>query len=317
MRTIVVGVDASERSLDALALARRLAGRGTGLVLVCAYGSEPILAADGGSAYGRALRADAEATLARLGGEIGSESLAIADRHAAHALQRVAADREASLIVVGSSHKGLRHRVLPGSTGERLLHGAPCPIAIAPRGYRTWRTARLTLVACGYDGEPESRVALGYSARLARMLGGRLLVVRAADPPGPVDAVLALDDYGAAAARGLRRQPADDLDRVIRELDPELAAEGTMVYGSPAEELVHASLSVDLLVLGSRGYGTVRGVLLGSVSAKVIRSAACPVIVVPRGARAPAEEPTERVAASRRRTASSSTSKPSIARPRS
>jgi nucleotide-binding universal stress UspA family protein len=64
------------------------------------------------------------------------------------------------------------------------------------------------------------------------------------------------------------------------------------LYGDPATELVRSSFVVDLMVLGSRGHGWWRGVLLGSVSARVIRAAACPVIVVPRCApEASATEP--------------------------
>ena len=42
---------------------------------------------------------------------------------------------DAGLIVVGSTHTGRAGRVLPGSTAERLLHGSPCPVAVAPKGY--------------------------------------------------------------------------------------------------------------------------------------------------------------------------------------
>jgi nucleotide-binding universal stress UspA family protein len=54
--------------------------------------------------------------------------------------------------------------------------------------------------------------------------------------------------------------------------------------GKPAEVLIALSETVDLLVIGSRGYGPLKAVLLGGVSGQVIRSAACPVVVVPRHA---------------------------------
>ncbi|MGH2973909.1 MAG: universal stress protein [Solirubrobacterales bacterium] len=53
--------------------------------------------------------------------------------------------------------------------------------------------------------------------------------------------------------------------------------------GPPAEVLVEHSQQLDLLVLGSRGYGPVKSVLLGSVSSHVLRNAQCPVLVAPRG----------------------------------
>ena len=285
MRTLVVGVDGSERSRDALALARCLAQTGTKLVLVCAYAADRYRAGDGGASYGRALRADAEAALARLGGGIGSETIAIADHHPARALEEIAARLQASLIVIGSTHRGPLQRVLPGGTGEHLLEEARRPIAIAPHGFSERDHEQLRSVACAFDGAPESRRALAYAAELAGGVGARLAVVRATDPPGTVDATLALDELGAATAHRLRARPMEELRQVVAELDPALEADAILLYGDPATELVRMSFGVDLLVLGSRGHGPLRGALLGSVSARVIRDSACPVIVVPHNAR--------------------------------
>jgi nucleotide-binding universal stress UspA family protein len=119
----------------------------------------------------------------------------------------------------------------------------------------------------------------------AHGFGARLRVMRVVDPPGAVDAILAIDPEGAAAARRLRAQPWNDVQQVVAELDPRAEAETVLLSGDAAEELVRASFSADLMVLGSRGYGTLRGVLLGSVSQRVVRGAACPVMVIPRTAR--------------------------------
>ncbi len=290
MDTIVVGVDGSDRSRDALALARCLARTGTRLLLVRAYAADRDRAGAGGGSYAWALRADSDAVLAPLGGEVDSAAIAITDRHPARALQEVAARTGASVIVIGSSHYGPLRRVLPGGTGEHLLRGARCPIAVAPRGFSGREHKRLRSVACAFDGGHESRLALAHAAQLARDTGAPLEILRVTDPPGPIDATLALDELGAAAAHRIRAQPKEELRLAIAELDPLLEPKGTLLYGDPATELVRSSFVVDLMVLGSRGYGPWRGVLLGSVSARVIKAAACPVIVVPRSAPAPAEE---------------------------
>jgi nucleotide-binding universal stress UspA family protein len=70
----------------------------------------------------------------------------------------------------------------------------------------------------------------------------------------------------------------------VAGLSARLDSEGTVHSGRPANVLIALSETVDLLVIGSRGYGPVKAVLLGGVSGQVIRSAACPVIVVPRQA---------------------------------
>jgi nucleotide-binding universal stress UspA family protein len=74
-----------------------------------------------------------------------------------------------------------------------------------------------------------------------------------------------------------------ELDHAARSVSKRLEAEAMLLEGDPAGLLAsHAAAGVDLMVLGSRGYGPLRRVLLGSVSAFVMRSAPCPVMVVPR-----------------------------------
>ena len=73
------------------------------------------------------------------------------------------------------------------------------------------------------------------------------------------------------------------MERVAR-LNSALESEGTLHSGRPADMLIGLSETLDILVMGSRGYGPLKAVLLGGVSGQVIRSAACPVVVVPRRA---------------------------------
>ena len=85
--------------------------------------------------------------------------------------------------------------------------------------------------------------------------------------------------------------PADQIERESREkFEAEMAAlpggdavESVFVVGDPVKELASRSEAADLVVMGSRGYGPLRSVLLGSVSGRLVGEAACPVIVIPRG----------------------------------
>jgi nucleotide-binding universal stress UspA family protein len=285
MSTIVVGVEESERSLDALALARRIARRADALLLICAYPVDPLMTGEGGAGYARALRAQAEATLARLGGEIGSETLTVPDRHPAHALARVAAEIDAAAIVVGSSHTGRLRRIVPGSTGEHLLEAAPCAVAIAPRGYRRHADRPIEVVACAHDGTPGAQRVLTVAEEIARRHEAALRVVQVVESSEVLDAALAVDPQATAAASRIRERPLHDLHRIVAELAPGLDVDAVVVRGDPVEELVRASSSADLVVAGSRGYGPLHAVLAGAVSGRLIREAACPVIVVPRGTR--------------------------------
>lgn len=285
MLTIVVGVEESEHSLDALALARRLAGRDGTLLLVCAYPVDRPMDGDGGATDARGLHAQAEKTLARLGGQAGSRTLAVPDRHPSHALAQVADEVGAAAIVVGSSAAGSLQRVLPGSTGEHLLESASCAVAIAPRGYREHAGQSIDIVTCAYDGTPEARRVLTVAEAIARRLDAGLRVMRVVGSTGTVDATLAVHPQVAAAARGIRERALDDLRRVVADLHPDVDADAAVLYGEPAEEIVRSSFTADLIVAGSRGYGPLHALPAGAVSGCVIRGAACPVIVVPHAAR--------------------------------
>ena len=73
-------------------------------------------------------------------------------------------------------------------------------------------------------------------------------------------------------------------DEAVGRVPDGVSTESLLLHGDPAETLAEATSDLDLLVLGSRGYGPVKGTLLGSVSARVMAAASCPVLVVPRGA---------------------------------
>ena len=185
-----------------------------------------------------------------------------------HRRERYTGSRRTSsdLIVVGSTHTGHAGRITPGSTAEHLLHGSPCPVAVAPDGYRL-RPAPFERVGVAYDGSAEATAAV----ELARGYGGELELIR----------VWPSERYAMLGAHD------DLLGEIRREL--ESAAErvdGTPVLldGDPAHELIERTRSLDLLVLGSRGYGPLRSVLVGGVSGQVARGAHCPVFVVARGA---------------------------------
>ena len=118
---------------------------------------------------------------------------------AGHLLQTVAEDEAVDLIVVGSTRTGRMGRVLPGSTAERLLHGAPCPVAVAPVGYRDAVDHPLRRIGVAFDGSDEARAALRAGVVLAASSGAQLDVVTVLDVMG----------FGLAGAHGRSRLRPD------------------------------------------------------------------------------------------------------------
>jgi nucleotide-binding universal stress UspA family protein len=291
MPEIIVGVDGSPRSEDALSFAGQLAAvTGAKLALLAAYAPGHRPSRPAGSALREHASEVTRKTLMRMRALVDRESVsthAIADRSPARALHTLAERNDAALIVVGSTHRGRVGRVLPGSTADRLLHRPPCPVAIVPIDYRKRSHEHIETIGVGYDGSEESRAALNAAAQIARCIAARLRVVRVFDASWDATPALMATGTGYVAVhRRLERRAREDLERRIAELPQATLAEAVFPPGPPARELVAQSDGVDLLVVGARGYGPLRAVLSRGVSRIVVRDAACPVIVVPRGARA-------------------------------
>lgn len=274
MNTIVVGVDGSPQSQDAVSFAGRLAGAtGARLRLVCAYRySSPA----GGAEVPierTALREEAQATLTRARAALDAaadvETQTIADPSPARALHDVATRCRAGLIVVGSSHTGRAGRVFPGSTAEHLLHGSPTSVVVVPKGWRARPAAGLAPVGVASDGSPESGVAAAAAVAAARAANAPLHVIHVRDGgnhPAATGPAGVAAELGGAVADGI------EVTHVLRS-------------GPAASELVAASEGLGVLFMGSRGYGPLRAVLVGGTSGAVVRDAFCPVLVTPRGAK--------------------------------
>jgi nucleotide-binding universal stress UspA family protein len=290
MTKVLIGVDGSDRSEDAVAFGRALAlAAGAPVVLSTAHQTEPRQPRlDGAPAYA-ALREEAETMLARLALMLldveDVERRLLADHSPARALRAAAEQTGAGIIVVGSSHVGRLGRVLPGSTAERLLHGAPCPVAVVPVGFGAHGLPEHPVIGCGYEATEYGAAALGAAEELALALRGSLQVTHVVEPPSY------LYDTGEMPLNmpELDARMRADAERVLTERVGHLSTrlrdvEGTVQVGRPADRLIASTETLDVMVVGSRGYGPLKAVLLGGVSGQLIRSAACPVIVVPRGA---------------------------------
>jgi nucleotide-binding universal stress UspA family protein len=97
--------------------------------------------------------------------------------------------------------------------------------------------------------------------------------------PAPPMAAAAAAQAGPEAGPDFQTRVYD----AVAELPSELRALPVIDRGDPVQKLLEeAEVGVDLLVLGSRGFGPVMRLLIGSVSSRVIRAAPCPVLVVPR-----------------------------------
>lgn len=285
-KKVVIAVDASQRSLDALALGKLLtdATRApVGLVSVFPY--DPLRDPEGEELT--RVRAQARAILLDLADRVGIDSAdveVIAGNMAARELQHVTEREPTGIIVVGSTGRGPVGRLLPGSVGERLLAGSAAPVAIAPRGYADSPPAPLGLIGVAFDGSRESHRALEAGRLIARSAGARLRAITIFHP-ATFGAIATMHGGGASANDLARGELRRALDAVLAEEPQDAETEGRFLEGPPAQVLGSESTELDLLVTGSRGYGPRAAVLLGGTTHTLMRTAACPGLITPREVR--------------------------------
>lgn len=282
-RPVVVGYDGSTQATDALVFGAALA-RATGdpLVLAGAYGPDDAAHADAlGARRTAALEGLTKAAeLLPTTGLSGVDLRAVPGSSAAAALHELAEAEHPRELVLGSCHRGAVGRTLIGSVAERLLNGAPCPVAVVPRGLAEAGEPQLGTVCVGFDGSPEAWTALQRAAQVAAAAGARLRVITAVQPLPSVPTMVV---YPAELIEENLQAARVQLDHAVRGVTKAVQVEGVLVEGAAAPRLEQeVEHGVDLLVLGSRGYGPVQRVLLGSVSTTLMHSAPCPVMVVPR-----------------------------------
>ncbi|WP_433292477.1 universal stress protein [Actinoplanes sp. CA-030573] len=204
---------------------------------------------------------------------------AVASSSAAHGLHDLAEETGASLIVVGSGRDGPRERLYPGSTADRLLAGSVCPVAVAPAELAT-PPGTLGVIGVAYVDTPDGRAALAEAAKMAGRTGARLrlyTVVAQGDASLPF---LIGQDAERAFLETARETYERSLEAAAASV-PQCDTDWRIVPGDVVDTLAELD-EVDVLFCGSRGYGPARRVLLGGVSARLIRRARRPVIVVPR-----------------------------------
>jgi nucleotide-binding universal stress UspA family protein len=280
---IVVGVDGTGSGLDAVALAARLAqATGDPLIVACVYPEGRLSSGDAAAVRGPAAKAlEAAEALAE---EAAAEYRTVPSSSPARGLAELAEEEDAAMVVVGSHRSGAFGRVASGSTAERLLHGSGCPVAVAPRGYRQRVTDKLRRVGVAFVDTPDGHEAVRYAADLAARSGLPLTLFSVVGVHINWFVPEAVRPEEETVPIEVRKDYQEALDRALAGLPEGVQASGELLYGEVVDELsMVGERGVDLLVCGSRGYGPVRRVLLGTVSAALVRQASVPVLVVPRG----------------------------------
>ncbi|WP_446663425.1 universal stress protein [Flexivirga sp. B27] len=282
---ILVGYDGSEQSTAAVRWAARAAAQRqqplrvlSAVPMPVIYGSE-FLPASQVQEFAREAEAVAAegAKLAAQEGATAVETVGVATNPANALIEQSA---EASLVVVGNRGHHQIVETMLGSVGYAVAAHAECP-AVIVRGESAGSepAGDGSRVVVAYDGSEQAQRAVAFATDAARTTGAALHIVGAWDDP--------LSTYGLAGQVGAIEEIAaavqDDVDaartKVLGEY-PDLTVTTQVVRGQAAVEIARVAEGAGLLVVGTRGRGGFRTLLLGSVSRHLVTTAPCPVAVV-------------------------------------
>jgi nucleotide-binding universal stress UspA family protein len=186
---------------------------------------------------------------------------------------------ESALVVLGDQGTGAFEALVLGSVSHTLAHRSPVPVVLVPS---TSAAAGPERVLVGVDGSEHSYVAVDFAAHEAAVASVDLVIIHAWSYP------YRRRDGENAAGDEIGSMMQAEADAVLaaaearaRESEPSLATVTTrLVEGGAVEVLLGSAGPADLIVVGARGRGSLRAVLLGSTSASLIHHADGPVAIV-------------------------------------
>jgi nucleotide-binding universal stress UspA family protein len=280
-RTIVVGIDGSDHARHALKWASDEAEvQDAVLQIVFAGRSEPEDVPVGRSTSsaqtspGGAIVNDGFGLVALRHPSVVVECNVV---HSAAADALVAASQAADLLVVGARGQGGFKELLLGSVSEQCIHRAHCPVVVVrsnspdPVDYAMHRR-----IVVGVDGSVSSKEALRWALDEGAVRGASVDAVSAYQfAPLTGRARGAAKGYESAA---LLATEAATLE--AKDYGPTVTFGAEARLADPVPSLLGASDGADLLVVGSRGHGTIHDGLLGSVAHQCAHHAPCPVVIM-------------------------------------
>lgn len=278
---IIVGIDGSERAQAALTWAAALAtARKLPLHLVAGtapkqgyYGPGLPIPPDIYDEFDRLAEQDLRAA-AEKARKIGPKlDVTIEHQRQASVPLLLEMSRKARMIVLGSSGGGGFDGMLTGSTAVAVVSHASCPVAVVHEG-----GVPDGPVVVGIDGSEISADAIGAGFDEASWRQTRLVAVHAR---GDLDRSTLGLDWGWTVPESTEAEQA--LAESLagwQEQYPDVSVERVVVDDRPRHLLLEWSTRAQLVVVGSRGRGGFRGLLLGSTSQALLHHSSCPVLVV-------------------------------------
>lgn len=234
------------------------------------------------------IKADAQTQLQQILGKLPIQWESIINvGQPAEEIARIVAEEQIDLVIAATRGRSGFKRLILGSVTERLMRSLTCPLLVVRSRERTpeqqaVRSISLDNLLIGCDFSDDSRLAVAYGLSLAQEFEAELHLVHVIAPPAYPEFI----KTGAATAHGIQDHVLSELlTQKLQDLVPEEARHRLhtiLLDGQPYRELVDYAdrNSINMIVMGMRGHGLVKTLLLGSTTDRVVRDAPCPVLVV-------------------------------------
>ena len=243
------------------------------------------------------IKQDAEEQLQRILGELPIQWESIINvGQPAEEIARIVEEEKIDLVISATRGRSGLKRLILGSVTERLMRSLSCPLLVVQgkdpeKQEKPAESIGLDKILIGCDFSNDSKLAIAYGLSLAQEFEAELHLAHVIAPPVYPEFI----KTGSAAVHGVQDHVLNDLlTEKLEKLVPEEARnwcrlQTILLEGPPYTELVNYAdrNEIDMIVMGLRGHGLVKTLLLGSTTDRVIRHTPCPVLAVsnqPKGA---------------------------------
>lgn len=281
-KTIVAAFGDGDASRDAVALGIELARAEQAELLLAAIWASPLGAGD--ALYESVVRREIERELHVLRGLVPDDIHVRTEVRGAtsvvRGLHRVVAGNHHDVLVFSAADL-TRHG--HGNLALEAIHDAPCAVAVAPAGYTRMQSNLGPEVAVAWIDAPEAHAALDAGVRYAQHTGGTLRIVQVLRYPYRFSDQPWVDTSGSEHwLESVRPEAEASLQRAIERVGGRVPVVTELRDGFCGRELAEACRGCAMIVTGSRGYGVLRRLVLGSTTADLLRDATVPVLTLPR-----------------------------------
>ncbi|MFC1562168.1 universal stress protein, partial [candidate division KSB1 bacterium] len=193
-------------------------------------------------------------------------------------------DKNINLIVMGTHGRGMLSHFVMGSVAEKVVRYSSCPvITVNQFGKQIDISNDYKRLLVPLDFSDYSKAGLRYGIAFAKMFASHLDILHVFEAfPPPL-----IYSYGVESQiqfnPNIKKKSENFISQAVKEIDPEFTRYTAYVMeGKPNREIVaHTETNdMDMIILSTRGLGTVQSFFIGSTADKVIRKVKCPVFAV-------------------------------------